>query len=246
MATYILVHGAWHGGWCWHRIVAQLLRARHRAIAPDLKSLGRDRTPPGEITLETWTAQIAALVQSQPDPVVLVGHSRGGIILSEVAERIPERIHTLVYVTAFLLENGRSLQDAAAEIPDSLVAPAMIVADDHQSVSLRDAAVREGFYGQCSDEDVVLAKSLLQPEPLAPLATPLRITAARFGTVPRIYVECTADRAITLAAQRRMQDALPCRERITINSDHSPFFSHSKQLAKLLAGIATPPARPNP
>ena len=71
MTTYVLVHGAWHGGWCWHRIVAGLEHASHRAIAPDLKSLGRDRTPPGEITLATWTDQIAALVQAQPEPVVL-------------------------------------------------------------------------------------------------------------------------------------------------------------------------------
>jgi len=237
MTTYVLVHGAWHGGWCWHRIVAGLQHASHRAIAPDLKSLGRDRTPPGEITLETWTDQIAGLVQSLAEPVVLVGHSRGGIVLSEVAERIPDRVHTLVYVTAFMLENGHTLQDEAAKDPDSLVGPAMILAHDQKSVSIREDAVRDVFYGQCSDADVVLAKSLLVPEPLAPLATPLQITAARFGSVPRIYVECTEDRAMLLAAQRRMQEALPCRERITLPADHSPFFSHSGRLTDLLARI---------
>jgi hypothetical protein len=83
----------------------------------------------------------------------------------------------------------------------------------------------------------VLAKSLLVPEPLAPLATPLRLTAARFGSVPRIYVECSEDRAMTLAAQRRMQKALPCRERITLEADHSPFFSHSERLTDVLSKI---------
>jgi pimeloyl-ACP methyl ester carboxylesterase len=234
MTTYVLVHGAWHGGWCWHRIVAQLQRAGHRAIAPDLKSLGRDRTSPGEITLATWTDQIAALVQSLPEPVVLVGHSRAGIILSEVAERIPDRMRALVYVTAFLLENGRSLQDAVGEMPDSLVGGAMEMAEDHLSVSVREDAVHDGFYGQCSDADVILAKSLLVPEPLAPLATPLRISAARFGSVPRIYIECSEDRAITHAGQRRMQAALPCRTRITLASDHSPFFSHAEELTAAL------------
>jgi pimeloyl-ACP methyl ester carboxylesterase len=234
MATYILVHGAWHGGWCWHRIVARLQRASQRVIAPDLLSLGRDRTPPGAVTLESWTEQIAALTQSASEPIVLVGHSRGGIVLSEVAERVPERIRALVYVTAFLLENGRSLQEAAAMDPQSLVPPAMVIADDQQSASIREAAVRELFYGQCSDEDVVLAQSLLTPEPLAPLATPVRTTDTRFGGVPRIYVECTADKAITHPAQRRMQAALPCRERITLDADHSPFFCRADELANLL------------
>jgi pimeloyl-ACP methyl ester carboxylesterase len=165
---------------------------------------------------------------------VLVGHSRGGIVLSEVAERIPERIRVLVYVTAFLLEDGRSLVDSVAEQPDSLVPPAMIVADDHQTATVRDSAIREAFYGRCSHDDVALARSLLRPEPLAPLATPVRTTAARFGRVPRVYVECTADRAITHAAQRRMQSALPCAERVTLESDHSPFFSCPDELAAVL------------
>jgi len=237
MSHYILVHGAWHGGWCWHRVVAGLERASHQAIAPDLASLGRDRTPPGEVSLALWTDQIAALVALQPEPVVLVGHSRGGIVLSEVAERMPEKLRALVYVTAFLLEDGRSLREEAALDPESLVGPAMVIADDHETASVRDAAVRDAFYGQCSDEDVVLAKSLLVREPLAPLATPVHVSAARFGRVPRVYVECTADRAITLAAQRKMQAALPCAHRITLTSDHSPFFSHSEALTGILAGI---------
>jgi pimeloyl-ACP methyl ester carboxylesterase len=234
MATYILVHGAWHGGWCWHRIVANLRRASHRVLAPDLKSLGVDRTPPGDVTLGTWTDQISALVRAQPDPVVLVGHSRGGIILSEVAERVPEHVRTLAYVTAFLLDNGRSLQDAADTDPESLVGRSIVVADDHKSASIREDAARESFYGLCSDADVALAAALLVPEPLAPLVTPIRITEARFGRVPRIYVECSNDRAITLAAQRRMQQALPCRERVTLDADHSPFFSRTDQLTDVL------------
>jgi pimeloyl-ACP methyl ester carboxylesterase len=214
MATYILVHGAWHGAWCWHRIVARLRQASHRVIAPDLLSLGRDRTPPRAVTLAAWSGQIAALVQSAAEPVVLVGHSRGGIVLSEVAERIPERIRTLVYVTAYLLENGRSLRDAAAEDPQSLVVPAAMSFDDEeQTVSMREEAVRDAFYGRCSDEQVVLAQSLLRPEPLAPLATPVRISDSRFGRVSRIYVECTLDR------------------------DHSPFFSRAEELASLLLRI---------
>lgn len=237
MTTYILVHGAWHGGWCWHRIVAQLQRASHHVVAPDLNSLGRDRTPPEGIKLETWTEQIAALVQAQAEPVVLVGHSRGGIVLSTVAEQLPDKVRTLVYLTAFLVENGRSLRETAAEDPHSLVGAAMQVAPDHLTASVREELVREAFYGQCTDADVALAKSLLVPEPLAPLAARLRLSQERFGRVPRVYIECTQDRAITLAAQRRMQAALPCRERITLDSDHSPFFSHAEQLADVLLKI---------
>lgn len=238
MATYILVHGAWHGGWCWHRIVTRLERAGHRVLAPDLLALGRDRTPVGSVALADWTTQIAALVDAQPEPVVLVGHSRGGIVLSEVAECRPTRIRVLVYVTAFLLEEGRSLNTAASEEPESLVGPNLIVADDHRSVRIRDEAVREIFYGECSDDDVALARALLVPEPMAPLETPVRVTDANFGTVPRMYVECTRDRAMTLRSQRRMQAALPCRDTITLDTDHSPFLSRPDELAAALLRAA--------
>jgi pimeloyl-ACP methyl ester carboxylesterase len=238
MATYILVHGAWHGGWCWHRIVARLERAGHRALAPDLRALGRDRTPVGSVTLADWADQIAALIDAQPEPVVLVGHSRGGIVISEAAERRPTRIRVLVYVAAFLLESGRTLQDVAGEEPESLVGPNLLVADDQLSVRIRDEAVRETFYGECSDDDVTLARALLVAEPMAPLVTPVRTSKANFGSVPRMYVECARDRAMTLRSQRRMQSALPCRDVITLDTDHSPFLSRPDELVAALLRAA--------
>jgi pimeloyl-ACP methyl ester carboxylesterase len=237
MTTYVLVHGSWHGGWCWHRVVAGLQRAGHRVLAPDLLSLGRDFTPYASVTLESWTNQVATLVQTAEEPVVLVGHSRAGIVISQVAERVPDRIAVLVYVTAFLLESGQTLLEIANQDSQSLVLPSLVVADDQLSARFMEEAAREAFYGQCSDEDVVLALSLLRPEALAPIATPVRTTAARFGRVPRVFVECTLDRAITLPIQRQMQAALPCRNRITMQSDHSPFLSHAAELTDALLAL---------
>jgi pimeloyl-ACP methyl ester carboxylesterase len=234
MATYVLVHGSWHGGWCWHRVVAGLQRAGHRVLAPDLLSMGRDFTPYASVTLERWTEQIAALVRTAEQPVVLVGHSRAGIVISEVAERVPERIGVLVYVTAFLLENGQTLQEIASQDSQSLVLPSMVLADDHLSAMIKEDAARDAFYGQCRDEDVVLALSLLRPEPLAPIATPVRTSAARFGRVPRVYVECNLDRAISPEIQRHMQAALPCSRRMALQSDHSPFLSRAAELTEVL------------
>ncbi|HEU4779927.1 MAG TPA: hypothetical protein VFS58_08610, partial [Steroidobacteraceae bacterium] len=91
--------------------------------------------------------------------------------------------------------------------------------------------------GQCTDADFENALARMSPEPLKPLVTKLVVTTQRFCSVPRAYIECLQDRTITLAAQRRMQAALPCDPVHTLDSDHSPFLSHPEELARLLGGL---------
>ena len=225
MSTFVLVHGAWHGAWCWYKVVPRLTQAGHRVLAPDLPSLGRDRTPVAEISLDSWADSICKVVEAAVEPVILVGHSRGGIVISAVAERVPKRIAMLVYLTAFLLRDRETLLEVAQTADSSLVVPNIVVADDKVSMTVPGDAVQAAFYGECSPEDVVLAGMLLAPEAIAPNATPLRVTDSRFGTVPRVYIECLRDKAIPVALQRRMAHNSPCEIVASLDSDHSPFLS---------------------
>jgi pimeloyl-ACP methyl ester carboxylesterase len=238
MSTFLLIHGAWHGAWCWYKLVPRLEKMGHTVLAPDLPSLGCDRTPVNRVSLQTWRESVCGIVDSVPEPVILVGHSRGGIVLSEVAEHRPERVRTLVYLTAFLLRDGECLFDLAAH-PESLVPPNMVMSDDKSSSTVRDEALRETFFGECSDEDFALARLCLQPEPTVPLATPVRVTDARFGTVPRVYVECLRDKAMPISLQRKMRAATPCQRVSSLDTDHSPFFSRADELAQLLHDVAS-------
>ena len=115
MNTFVMVHGAWHGAWCWYKLVPLLQSAGHTVIAPDLPSLGMDRTPLSQVSLDTWVEHICHVVDTASEPVVLVGHSRGGIIISEVAERRSDKIALLVYLAAYLLRDGESLTAGGAE-----------------------------------------------------------------------------------------------------------------------------------
>jgi pimeloyl-ACP methyl ester carboxylesterase len=238
LATYVLVHGSWHGGWCWYRVAARLKRAGHRVITPDLLSLGCDTTPYRDVTLQGWTDQIARHVQSASEPVILAGHSRGGIVISEVAEKVPEQIRMLVYVSAFLLRSGQSLLEVAGSDSQSLVLPGLAFSEDRLSASIRPDVATAAFYGDCGEEDIALALSLLRPEPLAPSSTPVQISSDRFGHVPRMYIECSRDRAISPSVQTMMQAALPCQRRTVIDSDHSPFISRPDELARTLLLLA--------
>lgn len=238
MSTYLLIHGAWHGAWCWHKIVPRLQKLGHTVLAPDLPGLGRDRTPVNRISLATWREHVCSIVDAQAEPVILVGHSRGGVVISEVAERRPDRIRTLVYLTAFLLRDGECLFDLAQQDHSSLVPPNMVMSADKSCSTMSDASIRDAFYGECSEDDVALAGLLLQPEPTVPLATPVRVTDGNFGRVPRVYIECLRDRAIPPALQKQMYTALPCRQVLSLDADHSPFLSRPDELSGLLATLS--------
>ena len=113
MATFVLVHGAWHGSWCWKRVRKALQAEGHDVFTPTLTGSGdRSHLLSPQITLETHVADVVNLIRwEELDDVVLCGHSYGGCVISGVADRVAERLRALVYLDAFILENGQSLHD---------------------------------------------------------------------------------------------------------------------------------------
>jgi pimeloyl-ACP methyl ester carboxylesterase len=236
MSRFVLVHGAWHGAWCWYKVLPRLEMAGHAVLAIDLPSLGKDRAPIAAATLERYADTVCEALASESEPAILVGHSMGGIAISEAAERRPERIRELVYLTAFLLRDGETLIDAASQSPTRLTG-LTLRSQDRLSTTLNLQMIREIFYAQCADEDVALARSLLQPQAMAPMATAQSLTAARFGRVPRVYIECLRDRVIDPVLQKAMYQASPCEKVLSLDTDHSPFFSRPDELARHLASL---------
>ncbi len=234
--TFILIHGAWHGAWCWHKLIPLLEAGGARVIAPDLPSMGADNSSAESVTLDSWARFVAGLVEREQD-CRLVGHSRAGVIISRAAELAPRHIGQLVYLSAYLLRAGDRVAAEARRDSGSLIAANMIPSRSGVTCALRPGILREAFYGDCTDEDFALAAARLSPEPLKPLATALRVTDAAFGSVPRHYIETTRDRAVSLDAQRRMQEALPCRTVSTLDTGHSPFLSQPEALARILISI---------
>jgi pimeloyl-ACP methyl ester carboxylesterase len=224
---FILIPGAWHGAWCWHRLTPLLERQGARVVTPDL--------PPADSD-DSWTRFVADIVERNPG-CVLLGHSRGGAVISRVAERVPDSIRKLVYLSAYLLPDGQSVAEEARRDAESLLAPNMVPVKRGLTCRIRDEVLRDAFYGECSAEDFAFARERLAPELLRVLAAPVRVSAERFGRVPRAYIETSRDRAVTLAAQRRMQSGLPCDPVFTLDTDHSPFLSQPEALARILISI---------
>ncbi len=235
MSIYVLIHGSWHGGWCWEKVVQSLKRAGHKVEAPDLPGHGNDKPPISEISLQSYADRICRLLDAQSEPVILVGHSMGGVAISQAAEHRPDKIKTLGYLTGNLVRNDESLFQVAQEDKESLVPPNLVVREEQGVSTIREDAVEDIFYNDCSEEDVACARSLLNPEPLAPLITRISVTEENFGRVPRVYIECLRDRANSLSAQKRMYTALPCQRVVSMNNGHSPFFSAPEELVAHLS-----------
>lgn len=236
MSTFVLVHGAWHGGWCWDKLRPLLEAAGHTVATPDLPGHGDDRTAIAEVTLDAYAERVCRAIDAQSEPVVLVGHSMGGMVITAAAERRPDRIRTLVYLCAFLPGDGDTLM-AISNDPDSLVLPHLEMDEEGGFATVRDEGIAPAFYGHCSTEDVAWAKSRLVPQAVAPLNEPVTVTPDRAGRVPRTYIECLDDCAIPIAAQRAMVAAHPCERVFTLATDHSPFLSTPHALAECLLSI---------
>jgi pimeloyl-ACP methyl ester carboxylesterase len=239
MSTYLLIHGAWHGGWCWRNVVPLLEAAGHTALAPDLPGHGDDTTPTASVTLKSYTDRISAIAVAQPEPVILVGHSMGGMAITQAAENCPEKIRSLVYMCAFLPRSGDSLLTWAMQDKESMVNPSTTSAREDGSVIFRPEYAHDAFYANCTAEDEAFAKSRLVAQSGAPFGARVETTPERWGRIPRDYVECVYDRAITLNLQQEMQKQSPCRRTFSIDTDHSPFFSAPEHLADILALIGT-------
>lgn len=237
MAKYVLVHGAWHGGWCWEKIVPLLKREGHEVEALDLPGHGNDNIPVSDITLQSYVDKVCQALDASSEPVILAGHSMGGIVITQTAEMRPDKIKALAYVTAFLLQNGQSLSDIASADTESMVTQNMVVFPEEGYCLVKDEAITDTFYGDCSKEDAEKAISRLVKQPLAPLGAPMKTTSEKFGSVPRYYIECLRDRAITHEYQKRMYTGLPCQKVFTIDTDHSPFYSEPDKLASALMSI---------
>lgn len=234
---FVLVHGAWHGPWCWNKLTPLLEAQGHRVTEVELPGRRGDAAELAKLKPEQFVATVVQVLDGSPRPVVLVGHSLGGATISLVAEAHPDKIKTLTYLTAFLVPDGKTVGSIAATDKEALIRK-VVMRDAATAVSRLDMAhVKEVFYGDCSDEDVAYAQKHATPEPRTMSAATIRTTNERFGRVDRVFIECLRDRAIGITTQRSMQAALPCRTVHTLDTSHSPFFSNPRGLATALTSL---------
>lgn len=253
----ILIHGAWQGAWAWDFWIPELARHGWQAQAVNLPGNGcdpADRTPPGEVSLQRCVDRVLDLMAEGDEPVVVVGHSGGGLTATAVAEAAPERVAALVYLAGMMLPSGMSYAELVRDCQ------ALDPATDFSGIGshLRETPDGGGSYvlpeAAC---DIFLQDC--EPGLARQLAAKLRVqphggrdmtpvwTAARFGRVPRVYVEARQDRSLRLPVQRRMQALVPGAHLISLDCGHVPQVvaaaESARRVCDVLAHGASAPQR---
>lgn len=248
-STIVMVHGGWHWGGCFQKVATPLAASGHPVILPDLKAHGYSTATYDQVTdIADEVAPVTAILEAAAEPVVLLGHSIGGVALTYLAEKYPHKIRKLIYLAAFMTPNGKTVHDyvssrayasdpAVAEI-NQLFSPSA----DGKGVVLKTdnpALVKAAFYADCSARDIAIAAANITPVMSGvQYKAPSTITAANFGSIPRLFIETTADHAIPIAQQRKMQADVPGATVLTLDTSHSPFFSAPDRLAEMISAAS--------
>lgn len=237
--TFILIHGSWHSSWNWHKVVPILENQGHKVFAIDLPGMGRDKTPIQNVKMKSTVESICKLIDSIEGKVILVGHSKNGIMISQAAEYRPDKIEKLIYLAAYLIPNGKTQAEYSAQDVHGVLKPFVTRHSETSSHTLQAEIYKEGLYHDCEDDITQLAKLLLSNEPVESGITPLELTEKNFGSVRRFYIECTEDKAVTPFIQQKMYNEIKCEKVYKMKTSHSPFFSKPEELCDILLEIAS-------
>lgn len=279
--AFVLIHGSWHGSWCFSKLVPYLLKAGHVVAARDLpghgglakypKSFGPrpldtaafaiEPSPLAGVTLADYVSDTLettdALLRAGSGPVILLGHSMGGIPITAVAEAAPEKIRKLVYLTAFMPASGvpavaysRMPEAEGAKVGAAMRGdPARVGAlrlDPRSTDANYVSNLKQAFAADVSDAEWEVVQNLLSPDdPAQPFVTPTETTRSRWGKIPRAYIKCNGDFAIRPLTQTKFIDTADQftpdnkTEVYELDSSHSPFLSQPEKLANVLFELAS-------
>lgn len=235
--TYVLVHGAWQAPYVWDAVRTDLTNRGNKVIVVELPGHGSDNSATHTLTLDVYANKVIDVITPLDEKVILVGHSMGGMVVSQVAERIPSKISKLVYIGAFLPKNGQALTDLAFSDPDSKLGPNLVESADHLTLDVTSDKLIELFISDGSEAAKQSVLANYRAEPAIPLTNQASLSNEGFGSVEKVYIKTLQDVVISTGLQDRMIHDASIKTVYEVNTSHSPFLSQPKVISTLLLKI---------
>jgi pimeloyl-ACP methyl ester carboxylesterase len=221
----ILVHGAFANGHVWGYVAGKLKAAGRTVLTVELPGRAGSPVGPDKVSLDLYRDTVIETLKEAGRPAILVGHSFAGIVISAVAEKVPEMIQTLVFVAAYLPQDGDSLLSLAQQDHEAKIGPHLTI-DKERGIAIVGYSARAELFANDGPAPLkAKLPDLILDEPAAPLVTPVHVTEGRFGKVDRIYVHTGVDQVISPAFQAQMVTRTPVRKTITLQTGHLPFLT---------------------
>lgn len=236
--TYVIVPGAWQAPYAWAAVKANLEKEGNKVIVVELPGHGADQTAPQTITMDLYRDKVISAINSVNGKVVLVGHSLGGVVISEVAEKVPAKIEKLIYIAAFLPVSGQTLFQIASTDQNSLLGMSLSPSSDGFSLELPREKLADIFIQDGTSDAKNLVLNNYRSEPGRPFNDTVKLTQANYGSVPKYYIHTLQDHAVTYSLQQRMLAATPVQAEFQLNTSHSPFLSKPDSVAILFKKIS--------
>ena len=222
----LLIHGAWQGSWSFDALVPALDAVGLVGVAIDLPGNGVDDTPAEEVTLDLYLDALESSIDELGGKVSLVGHSGGGMVATALAERSPDRIASVIYLTGMCLPNGEDFGQLQARVggPVGISDDITVASDGLTSTVSREKAIFY-FLNDCDPKQARAAADKLRPQPEGGRLITSPTTAANFGRLPKLYLEARRDLSIVLEAQRAMQALAPDMDVVSLDTGHVPHLA---------------------
>jgi pimeloyl-ACP methyl ester carboxylesterase len=239
MTTFILCHGSWYSPLTWQPLSERLTAAGHRTVFVSYPGDAGDGTPASEIAQQSFLDAALAAIDGADERVVLVGHSMGGMVIGLASDRRAQQVAAAVYVSAFLLPSGKSIFEYSQTTPEfaSSLLPKYLVVDESAGISsIKPEGLREVFLADATDQQFEWARERTQVDYLAPSGTPVSLDGG-FSEVPRFYIETTEDRAVPVAAQRRMHSEAGVERVAEVHGSHSAYITRADAVAHAILGF---------
>ncbi|MRX41551.1 alpha/beta fold hydrolase [Flavobacterium sp. LC2016-23] len=231
--TIVIVHEAWSSANDWHHVAGYLTSEETNLIVVNLPGHGTDETPVSKISLQLYVYEVLKAIGNATN-VTLVGHSFGGIVVSEVAELIAPQLKKLIYIAAYVPKNGDSLLSIAQTDSESLVGQNLIVDEQAGVASITKEAITNVFLADAPKPVAEYVTNNLRPEPLAPLSSEVTLTEANFGNVTKVYVHSQNDHTIGYSLQQRMVKEAGILRTYSLPSSHTPFIVFPQILSAII------------
>lgn len=235
--TYVLVHGAWQAPYVWDSVQADLSKGGNKVIIVELPGHGSDTTPPHQLSLDVYRDKVIDAISEADSNVILVGHSMGGMVITQVAEKVPSKIRKLVYIGAFLPSSGQALTDLAYSDPDSKLGPLLRPSADQLTLDVKRDSLTYLFINDGSETDKQRVVDNYRAEPAIPFTGKVTLTPENFGAVEKVYIKTLQDIVISPGLQDRMIAGAGIKTIYSVNTSHSPFLSRPHELSDLLLKI---------